>query len=323
MDGRRKKIGLVGWWGGKNEGDIFILEALKQSFGKEFIIKPVETPFEIKWTTKLMLNRLDFLIIGGGGLFTENLPPPFNTFREWGRKIKVPMGFLGVGIQEMRPDNEETFRQIAERSNFFIVRDSGSYDIARRFSPNVIKASDLSFLYPRRVVKESSGSSSIGVNLRIWDFDKRRTYDNDAWTRSINSLLGEKETIPLSFLEGLEDALAMKNIEGNQNTVFDINIYKKIGVMIGMRLHSMIFAVQNLIPVIGIAYTPKVKRFFGDMGMEEYCLGLHEYEKLKEVFDEVMTKHKEISETLREYCDQANIAISGQVEKIKAIIQSV
>jgi polysaccharide pyruvyl transferase WcaK-like protein len=311
-----KKIGLIGWWDGKNEGDKYILQCMRKAFEGNFTLSLIHTPFKFNWIKRFRLNKLNFLIIGGGGLFTISPPKPFDEFDKWKDCLKIPFGFLGVGIQGIKPKHRSVIKQIVESSKFFILRDGGSYELVSRFSSKIEKAPDLTFLHPR-IINRKKGCLAIGVNLRVWNFDEGRTYDNDAWCRAINALPQEKETIPLSLLEGQKDADAMKDIDGKRNRTFDINIYTKIRIMIGMRLHSLIFAAQNSIPIIGIAYAPKVRRFFQEVGLEEFCLDTNEYGRLGEVFEEAMNRRGEIETILGQYTHDANIAITNTAKEVK------
>lgn len=322
MIGKAKKIGLIGWWGGKNEGDRYILEVLKRYFGGKFNLYLKKIPFNMNLLSLRWFNKLDFVLIGGGGLFTGRPPRPFSSFDRWCSRIKTPIGFLGIGVEEVTPEYIHVFKEILNKSAFFIVRDSGSYDLIRNYSDNILKAPDLSFLYPRQLTYEEK-PTAVGINLRIWNFDKKRTYDNEAWSRAIKSLPGEKETIPLSFLSDLEDTQAMKHIDGKQNTEFNINIYRKVKVMIGMRLHSLIFAAHNSIPIIGISYAPKVRRFFQEVGLDEFCLNLDEYGRLKEVFVLVMRRHEEISKTLADYTKISRAALEDRMVKVNETIRMI
>lgn len=314
-----KKIGLIGWWGGKNEGDQYILQNLKKMFGDSFELHPMETPFNINSISLKSLNNIDFIIVGGGGLFTTTPPRPFDTFDKWKDQLNTPLGVISVGVQEIAPEYEDVIRQIVKKSKFFYVRDKGSFDLVKIFSPKVCKMPDLTFLYPRKVIRKKT-ANAIGVNLRIWNFDEKRTYDNTAWCDAINALQGEKETVPLSFMDGLKDIDAMKNIKGKHNATFNIQIYENLKVMIGMRLHSLIFAIQNAIPVIGIAYTPKVRRLFQEAGLEEFCLGTEEYGRLSELYNELIKRYDEVSEQLEKYTMAAKDAVSSEIENIKKII---
>jgi len=316
-----KKIGMVGWWGGRNIGDEYIKHCLAKAFEGDFKIKFIETPFDPNLWNLWNINRLDFLIIGGGGLFTKSPPCPFNVFNKWGHRLKIPFGFLGVGVQEISNKYKLVIEELVRRSVFFVVRDTDSFDLLNSFSfsSKIIKAPDLTFLYPYRS-QRSRAKDKIGVNLRVWNFDKERTYDNYVWCQAINQLEGNKKTIPLSFKEKLEDRNALEGIHGIKNSDFSINLYRDINIMIGMRLHSLIFAVQNSIPVIGIAYAPKVRRFFYEIGFEEFCLEVDEYDRLKSVFYKALKRREELSNALSQYTLKEEHSIKKCIENIKNII---
>jgi len=319
----RKKIGIAGWWGGRNIGDEYIKYSLRKAFKKDFKIKFIEIPFNLNFWHLRNINHLDFLIIGGGGLFTKAPPHPFGAFNEWGRHLKIPFGFLGVGVQEISDKYKSIIEELVERSVFFVVRDTGSFNLMNSVlsSSKILKAPDLTFLYPYQT-QRNVAKDKIGVNLRVWNFDKERTYDNYKWCQAINRLDGNKKTIPLSFKETLDDREAMGDIHGIKNSDFNINLYEDINIMIGMRLHSLIFAVQNSIPVIGIAYTPKVERFFSELNLKEFCLKIDEFIRLNDTFQEASKRHKEISKKLKQYTFNSNIIIAKCMENIKNIVKN-
>lgn len=313
-----RKIGIVGWWGGGNEGDRYLLEVLARALGAGCEIRPIGTPFDIGQAAVDALNGLDYLIVGGGGLFTTELPRPFDTFPKWKGALRTPFSLVGVGIQGVRPEDEDAFRQIVAAARGIVVRDRESLDLVGRFSTrtDIRRAPDLSFLYPRAAATRED-ASAVGVNLRVWDFDAARTYDNRAWCDAINALPGEKTTVPLSTAESLDDRDAMRNIAGRRNAAFDMSLYADVGVMIGMRLHSLIFAAQCGIPVIGIAYVPKVRRFLRDAGMEEFCLGVNEHGRLRDVFRRALERRRVLSEALKEYTESSRREILRHIETLK------
>lgn len=318
-----KKIGIAGWWGGKNTGDEYIQQCLKKAFENDFKVQFIEVPFDINLLNIWKINRLDFLIIGGGGLFTKSPPHPFEIYNLWENRIKVAFGFLGIGVQEVNHNYQSVIRQLIEKSQFFVVRDSGSYDLLNSISKSskIIKAPDLSFLFPS-CFKKNCIKDKIGVNLRIWDFDKERTYNNDEWSKAINDLEGAKKVIPLSFKKNIDDRVAMDNIKGIKNNFFIIDLYEDVNIMIGMRLHSLIFAIQNHIPIIGIAYTPKIERLFDEIGIREFCLKVDEYYRLKNVYKDLKYRHYEISEKLKNFNIQSNIEVTKIVDYIKKKISN-
>jgi polysaccharide pyruvyl transferase WcaK-like protein len=318
-----KRIGLAGWWGGQNIGDEYIKYSLRKVLENHFKLDFIEVPFDPTFWNLWKINNLDFLIIGGGGLFTKTPPHPFEIFNKWGHHLKIPFGFLGVGVQEIRQEYKSIIESLVERGAFFVVRDTGSFNLLNSFisSPKIMKAPDLTFLYPYQT-RSNVAKDKIGVNLRVWNFDKGRTYDNYKWCQEINRLEGVKKTVPLSFMENLDDREALAGLRGIKESDFNIKLYEDINIMIGMRLHSLIFAAQNSIPSIGIAYTPKVERFFSDLNLNEFCLNVSEYSRLSETFQEVSIRHKEISKKLQQYTVESNIAIANCLESIKNIVKN-
>jgi len=306
---KKIKIGLLGWWAGKNEGDNYMLQCLKCAFS-DFQLYPQRIPFKSN-LKKLLLNRLDFVMVGGGGLFIQRPPKPFNSFHRWGWFLKPKLSFFGVSIEGLSPEYEAVTRQLIEKSRFFIVRDTRSFELLRKLSPKVELAPDITFLYPRRVRRDPS-PQFIGVNLRKTD-----TCDASLWADSINSLKGRKVLIPLSNHENCQDTDAMSGVEGDHLPCFDISAYGRLEFMVAMRLHSIIFAVQNAIPVIGIAYAPKVRNFFSDLGLSEFCLEPDEYHRLPETFRKLCSKRDEIALRLQRYTEEASSELSARIERIK------
>jgi len=312
------KLGFMGWWKGKNEGDNYIKYCLKRSFS-DYNVTFLSTCLPT-WTNLRKINKLDFLIIGGGGLFIERPPPPFNTYLDWKHKLKVPFGFLGIGVQEINPKLSPTYQALCDDSIFFSVRDEDSHDLLRPFSSNILVAPDLTFLYPRTL--PIGIRDKIGVNLRVWNFDEKRSYDNKEWCKAINDLPNTKKTIPLSFLKNIDDREAMKNINGEKNKKFDMMLYSDVHIMIGMRYHSIIFAVQNFIPSIGISYTPKVRRLFSAMYLDRYCLGLDEYDELENTFFSLVENFEYVTKKYLFYTFKARKEVSENIEKIKEMIKN-
>lgn len=47
-----------------------------------------------------------------------------------------------------------------------------------------------------------------------------------------------------------------------------IDIFSRFDVVVGVRLHSLIFAAINRVPFLGISYDPKIEGFFNKLGLE-------------------------------------------------------
>ena len=75
-----------------------------------------------------------------------------------------------------------------------------------------------------------------------------------------------------------------------QNT---LGIIKKADLVIGMRLHSIIFAAVAKSPLIGLIYDPKVKFFLESIGQENYSLDIRNlnYENICFLVNSVLSKN--------------------------------
>lgn len=80
-----------------------------------------------------------------------------------------------------------------------------------------------------------------------------------------------------------------------------IDLVSKFDMLIGMRLHALLFAAGMKIPVVGIEYQPKVKSFLKYMGLNESMTGDLDNltrEKLSNTIDHVWNNRKNISKKL-------------------------
>jgi len=79
-----------------------------------------------------------------------------------------------------------------------------------------------------------------------------------------------------------------------------IGVMARMKAVVSMRLHGLIFAAGNGIPLVGIAYDPKVSAFLRYIGQELYCdLSEVDGRNLKEMIDRAIEKSDNIKELLR------------------------
>lgn len=96
-----------------------------------------------------------------------------------------------------------------------------------------------------------------------------------------------------------------------------IGIMKRMEMLIGMRLHALIFAASVGVPIVGLAYDQKVEGFLQYIDLENvssagYVKNL-EYDALKAVIDDVWHKRGNIREKL--------IEVAGELQK-KALMDA-
>jgi hypothetical protein len=312
-------IGIIGWWHHNNAGDSTILNSLIKALAPHHVV-PIDSPFDINDDVLRRLNRLDFLILGGGGLFQEVPPRPFDTFDFWGQYLQTPIGVAGVGVDVVSPEYHPAVAALVDQSRFFYVRDRDSQQAIDH--PKVQVAPDLTFLYPRTNTLTRGArlqhSALCGVNLRI-----SPGLEVEQWLKTLHQLPLRFRGIPLSTFGAWREMQTLQKLDEACTTTFDSALYTDLDLVVGTAFHSVVFAIQATVPVIAIAYAPKVRRLMTDIGLEHYVLEPDEWHRLPELVERLMDEHEELSsylqETTRRLSESARQTLAAMREEIEQV----
>ncbi len=90
--------------------------------------------------------------------------------------------------------------------------------------------------------------------------------------------------------------------ENNVNKL--LAIYKKTGLCIGMRLHTLIYSAVSCVPMVGLVYDPKVSGFLDYIGVED-CIDVGEvsFDLLKDAVDRSLQDQEAEKEKLSKRLD--------------------
>lgn len=330
------KIGLIGWYGHLNYGDERMLYCIKRYFSNcNFFI--THGWDDAKNNIK-ELNKCDYILIGGGGLILRNISRKANFIS----KIKKPFGFIGVSIEDKHKSMEPFFDIIKQKAEFILVRDNQSKKYLNHHY-KVIIGPDLTFLYPFKVIQNVIKEDVCGTNLRYWHYWKgtylgqyynvmryldkkfpsfKRLYPFAKWEsdKTIN-IIKEKFNLvlPIPFyfeLNTKNDKVTLSKYFNNIPSNFNIDLYKRIRYLIGMRYHSIVFATQCGIPFISLSYQPKNKNFCTDMSLDSLSTEIYEINELDSKIDYLKNNYKNIRERLIEYREKC-------IKDINYIFQSI
>jgi len=290
-------IGVIGWWHHDNQGDLAILESMTQALAPHCVISIDSSCYYINEDVLQRLNQLDFLILGGGGLFQSIPSRPFDTFDLWGSQLQTPIGVAGLGIDVVQPQYRPAVLALVDQARFFYVRDRTSQRVVGH--PKVQVAPDLSFLYPLARTTNtralSEHSPVCGVNLR-----KVPGLKFDRWIETLRQLPLRLRGIPFSTFDFFREVQILRQLDGACAAAFDPALYEGLALMIGTAFHSVIFAIQAAVPVIAIAYAPKVRRLMKDIGLECYILEPNEWHRLPELVERALDEHSQLVDYLQE-----------------------
>jgi polysaccharide pyruvyl transferase CsaB len=267
-----------------------------------------------------VIRDADLFILGGGGLFTDE---KIMAVMIWALQAKmayiynIPVFCLGQSVGPLKTVfGRNITRKVFLNASRVTVRGSSSKEaLAKLGVPNVIELADPAFMFPTPEPVQEKPENYVVFSVRPWiKGDNDKSYDNLAqfidwlWTeRGMKSVLVPFQIIKDNDLDPLNKILdRVKNKECAEIFEYTSNYHKVIELMakssgvIGMRLHSLIFASLAHTPFIGLSYSQKVREFARKMEMEYFVLDFEVFgvEDLKSRFDSLMNNRDEVVERL-------------------------
>lgn len=301
-------------------------------------------PFRVLWAMK----NAKLFINGGGSLIqdiksTRSLMYYLATI--WLAKklgLKVMIYANGIGPIN-RQNNRNRTRKVINKVDVITLREDMSREELAELQidkPRITVTADPALTIEaakdseidRVFINEGIGLSGpfIGFSVREWG-DYARYGDAIAQVADyMTQKYGIKAVfIPMHFpgdlivIENIVSKMKEKGyiIRNRYNGNFVLGIIKRMELLVGMRLHALIFAASTGIPVIGLEYEQKVGGFLKYIGQASQASAGHvkelEYGKLKEIADDVWNKRSEIkgelekitAELKQKALDNARIAI--------------
>ena len=260
------RLGIWGWWGQKNLGDNWILSTMQEMFRKYEIIPLSDT------TLDFSPYNLDFVILGGGGLFAERVKPPWNS----PQSIKIPYGVFSLGTEHGVDKTE--IRNLKEKAIFFSVRDAMT---AKKFgfAPNEVDIiPDATFYKPIRSTSCIDGHISL-----IWRNDLRTLHRySSTWTEYVGGLTAKEDWI--AELKKVAPNIKIKDVDFYTEKTSPYTDLRGSIMIISMRYHGVIAAVQMGVPCIAIDVCPKIKALMEALKLEDLAIKVGDLHKLEKIY---------------------------------------
>ena len=293
-----KKIGVWGWWDGCNLGDNWILNTMFKIFGKDIV------PVNLQVTD---FSGFDFMICGGGGLFSDWVKPPWNK-----KDIGVPYGIFCIGTEF--GVNKKELQRLVSTSEFFYVRDKMTHDRFGLQDPIKI-AGDVTFFDPI-LPQKTLASGSIAL---IWwkNFDELYNW-KPVWSDYIGNYIEST-----SWEKELTKKGNVITFDFNTSTADPIPFILGCSLVVSQRYHGIIAAIQMGIPVIAIDICPKIRAIMQEADLEEYCLRLNEFYKFSLVYEKCMDERKAISEKMHVFALDKAVKVRLAADNAKCMIEEV
>jgi len=201
---------------------------------------------------------------------------------------------------------------------------------------------DITFLYPYDVVIQNM-DDICGVNLRWWYYWRcehfgryyrfisylnriipgfEKVYPLAKWKpdKAIKIIKNSfDELLPLPLYSGRKrktDSGVLGRYFQEVNDSFMPAAYQNCRYIVGMRLHSTIFACQMGIPFISLSYQPKNDEFCRSIGMDRFSVDIFGLNVLKDRIIEMKERAVEIREHLIETREE-------QVRKAEEVMREI
>ncbi|MFD1179561.1 polysaccharide pyruvyl transferase CsaB [Paenibacillus puldeungensis] len=244
------------------------------------------------------IKNSDGLISGGGSLLQDatgmkSIPYYLGVIKlaQW---LGKPTFIYAQGIG---PVNRKLFRpmisSVFRRCDYISVRDAESAGLLRSMGlrendvqvvPDPVMGLTLPEKTEASVSKESTHESDlpvVGVSVRFWNPERTEL----SKLAEGLSLLSRRKRVNIRFLPfhfpGDDEASRfvmdkLENIAEHGSTVSVapeienpqdmLREVSKCSLLVGMRLHSLIYAAAQSVPLLGVSYDPKIDQFLGRIG---------------------------------------------------------
>lgn len=269
------------------------------------------------------LKQADLLISGGGSLM-QDVTSSRSLFYYTGvvalaKLLKKPVMFYAQGIGPLNKKSSRfLLRHIANQVDFITLRDASSLNLLKSLGvkkpPLKVTADPVFALEPgEKDYKKAhevlnrffpERSRIIGVAVRKWD--QLEGYQ-EILARVLDELAEEGYRIvlvPMDYRNDLEESRRIKSLMKKESYIVEqslksleyIALVSNFDLMVGMRLHALIFAASRGVPFAAISYDPKVEAFADSFGLKVLEL---DYESMRSYIGKLLAA-EEIKVAIRE-----------------------
>lgn len=241
--------------------------------------------------------------------------------RLFGKKIF----YVGVGVGDLRGYDLFLARSSARLANKIIVREQRTADIIGL--PAITVLPDIAVNLPLTSNKGRPKKGprrpfhiALSVMYRIDKPDlnfSKYISDIASFVNTLDSKLFTISLIPMYVnpKDPRDDVWACEQLKKSIKNEIGVDInnshdlddflkhLSKSNLVIGTRLHANILATLCQTPCIGISYRPKVKSFFDNAQLSQYCLDFSETDKIDVLFQDIYGSYNSALVDYRNACD--------------------
>ena len=294
-----------------------------------------------------LMGSIDLLISGGGGLVQD--VTGFTTVVYYLSIVKMALMrgkkvmLFAQGLGPIRQDKSKMVaRNIMNGVSLISYRDEESRKLSQSLNiakpPTFVTADPVFALEPASkeainpIAKDLGiveGEINIGISVRPWKANS--DYINIISTITDYLALHEKANIFLFPFQDSQDMEVCKSIltKTTQKTKIVPRDYPipvmmgligRMDMVMGMRLHSLIFAAAQNVPCMGISYDPKVTNVMESLGLPYLKINRVEEQALLEMAKDTLKNREEIKKNLPAKTEVFRKNAMRNFELVKALV---
>lgn len=244
------------------------------------------------WKIFKTLQNCDLLISGGGSLLQDVTSDRslyyYLTLIKVAKMLNKPVMLYAQGIGPLQKESaRKAVASVLNKVDLITVRDETSRkeleDIGVKVPVTVTADAVLSMHPVDKTIAErllqpyklKGTTPKIGVCVRSW---KNNIEYQGILAKALDELVQELEAsivfIPMQYPADFEESLKIANLMQENAVVLDqsftttelLSLSGTMDIMVGIRLHALIFASLMEKPVVGISYDPKIDNFLKMIG---------------------------------------------------------
>lgn len=335
---RRPEVVISGYYGAGNTGDDALLQSIVDGLHRRGIDRVAalcgKSPLPVPGVKRIPrfsfhrvrreIRRAKMLISGGGSLLQDATSTKSLVYYTWvieeAKRAGVPVMIYanGIGPIEKEKNTQRAARAIAG-ADYISVREDASREILKSMGipGDRISVTADPVLLSAPAVSRQRGDYVV-ISLRETAGNMTKTVDSMSMEEAVFRAVGEISQkyglsavlIPMQPSYDSEicarTAHRLREAGVNALVVEDFNteelreILGGARVVIGMRLHSLIFSATEGVPSLALAYDPKVSAFMEYLGLGEWALpAFHANDRIVLAkLEEILAREEEIRGSL-------------------------
>ena len=292
------------------------------------------------------------LFLNGGGTLIHDATSSHSLYyylylMNLAKKLNLKLVVYANGIGPFKEKNEKISALVTKKADLITLRDELSKKELRRIGVDkkevfvtadpAITLDACSDIETLKLIKENNINENgkyMAVSVRGWNNNDKLF---EAKIAEICDYVYEKYNIETIFItmRPSEDLLISQNIlqrmshkgyiiKDEQSAEKLMGIISKCELVIGMRLHSLIYATTMCVPLIGIIYDPKIKGFL-DYIKQDMLVDAENIDSsyLREMIEKIIDNKDEIRKNLVTYKEElSKKALSNAEMTIKLLEES-